>query len=548
VKPRRHSHRALVFESVTGGLNLFHTFRNRLISADPHLAWCRDGHTLASTADAGGILLWNLNGNEPVRVLLNHHEAVTAIAWCPSAQILASASSDKKIYFWNPETGELLHDLLLATARERDDEIRIWSLDAKLLLSAGTRCYYRNAKVVLVGDTGVGKTGLSCVLTGNQWEPTGSTHGRFVKDFERSTLTLEEGGRETREILLWDLAGQPGYRLVHQMHLNEVAVALVVFDARTETDPLAGIRHWSRALGAARRRQGSAAVPLKKFLVDARVDCGGISISKDRVEELRNEMGFDGYFETSAKEGWGIEQLASTVRANIPWGELPRITATEVFEQMKQFVRDEKGAGRILSTADELFRVFKRARPELDDEELRTMFDTCLGRLENRDLIRRLTFGRYVLLQPELLDAYASALIDAAKEEPNGFGSIAEEVALAGKFRMSEDSRIANKGQEEIILVATLRELLEHDLVTTEPADDGKHLVFPSQFMRTWPDEQEPPGKVLTCYFEGPTQHIYATLAVRLGHSGFFETDRTGMWFNAAKYRAKGWYVRLLPA
>lgn len=47
---------------------------------------------------------------------------------------------------------------------------------------------------------------------------------------------------ETRETLLWDLAGQPGYRLVHQLHLGEVAVALVLFDARSETEPLSIVR------------------------------------------------------------------------------------------------------------------------------------------------------------------------------------------------------------------------------------------------------------------------------------------------------------------
>jgi len=43
----------------------------------------------------------------------------------------------------------------------------------------------------------------------------------------------------------------------------------------------------------------------------------------------------------------------------------------------------------------------------------RRRFNGC-GRLENSDLIRRLSFGDYVLLQPELLDAYASALVIAA--------------------------------------------------------------------------------------------------------------------------------------
>src|SRR5438445_6644157 len=51
-------------------------------------------------------------------------------------------------------------------------------------------------------------------------------------------ITLAGERRRTRETLLWNLAGQPGYRVIHQLHLSEVAVAMVVFDARNKTDPL----------------------------------------------------------------------------------------------------------------------------------------------------------------------------------------------------------------------------------------------------------------------------------------------------------------------
>jgi hypothetical protein len=69
--------------------------------------------------------------------------------------------------------------------------------------------------------------------------------------------------------------------------------------------------------------------------------------------------------------------------------------------------------------------------------------------LENRDLIRRLTFGGYVLLQPELLDAYGSAMVNTAKEEPDGLGSLAEEITLAGKFFVPKEQKVTDPGQEQ---------------------------------------------------------------------------------------------------
>jgi GTPase SAR1 family protein len=71
---------------------------------------------------------------------------------------------------------------------------------------------------------------------------------------------IEVNGRiETREILFWDMAGQPEYRLIHQLHLKEIAVALFVFDARQAVgDPLAPVRHWERAVRQAQERQGES--------------------------------------------------------------------------------------------------------------------------------------------------------------------------------------------------------------------------------------------------------------------------------------------------
>jgi len=67
-----------------------------------------------------------------------------------------------------------------------------------------------------------------------------------------------------------------------------------------------------------------------------------------------------------------------------------------------------------------------------------------------------------VLLQPELLDAYASALVIAAKDEPDGLGSIAEERALSGQFHVPEDERIGDRNQEQLLLHATVEELVRY--------------------------------------------------------------------------------------
>jgi GTPase SAR1 family protein len=423
---------------------------------------------------------------------------------------------------------------LLAVKDNKSHQVLCWNVDYALLdgveVSVGSRRYV-NAKAVLLGDTGVGKSGLGLVLSGQEYQPTDSTHGRRVWTFDS-----QEVDGQTREVLLWDLAGQPGYRLVHQLHLNEIAVALLVFDSRSETDPFSGVKHWVRALAQARRLEETS-MPLRTFLVAARGDRGGVPVSRERVQAMIDDLGLDGFFETSAKEGWQITELTDAIKGAIDWDALPMVSSSALFDSIKQFLLEEKKQGRVLCTADDLFRGFLRTNPDVGDHDtLLASFETCIGRVESRDLIRRLHFGGLVLLQPELLDTYASALVQAAKDEPDGLGFIREADALDGRFRLSADERMADPAQEKLLLIATVEELLRYEIALKESTDEGVDLVFPSQFTRERPDAPDIPGRQVTFAFEGPLHSIYASLAVRLAHSSLFR--RETMWQNAASYTA----------
>src|SRR6266536_5824061 len=94
--------------------------------------------------------------------------------------------------------------------------------------------------------------------------------------------------------------------------------------------------------------------------------------------------------------------------------------------------------------------------------------------------IHRLHFAGLVLLQPELLDNYASARVQAAKEEPDRLGIIPEKTALEGDFRLAQSERVTDQAQEKLLLIATVEELLRHEIGLKEITDQDVHLVFPS--------------------------------------------------------------------
>lgn len=503
-----------------------------------------DGRFVVTGCQDAAIRMWDVGTGSMVRILEGHSTPVLAVAFSPDGRFLVSKSDDGMVRLWRcdswSEFGKFVEettsqrvsiavsqDHVLATLGSRQRAVSLRRLDPAMLL-AGTelRSQYCNAKVVLVGDTGVGKSGLALALAGEPFVATESTHARNIWRLHERVIELAPDLEETREILLWDLAGQPAYRVVHQLHLHDTTVAIIVFDGRSETDPLAGARHWDRALRQARRLVASSQAPLRKVLVLARVDRGGVALGPARLAQLREELEIaeQDYFETSAKEGWGIAELRDAVHRLIDWDRLPKVTSTRLFHDIRSFVIAAREKAQRLVTVPALCEAFLAGQPGPHPVDVRSQFTTCIGRLESSGVVRSFAFGNYVLLEPELLDAYASAIVEAARDEPDGLGIIAEDQVRAGQFRIPAD-RLADPREEELLLIATIESLVRGEIALRESTDDGVVLLFPAQSTREPPPavaELRPSYRVA---FEGSARSVYATLAVRLTRSGVFHRD-----------------------
>lgn len=522
------------------------------------LAWSRTGHLLASCSEDCTIRLWDTEKGKLLRVLEGHTNAVTSVSFSFDNSLLASKSRDNTVRLWRTDNWQNIatlheiasngmfaglafhpHEPVLATVGDQDKVVHLWHLDIPHLLElapAQPMVHYTNAKVVLVGESGVGKTALGQVLTGQSYDKTDSTHGRFVYNFADQTVHIGDGWQEQRETFLWDLAGQTGSRLIHQLHLAEVAVALIVF-SDNQVDPLGAVSHWVRALRMAQNVQNNAALSVKKLLVEARVDRGRVKVSQEEMQVFLQRMGLDQYIATSAARGDNIAELKEMIQRAIDWDTLPKVTSTELFQRIKAFLVAQKETGSILSSSDTLYRNFLHAEemPETTTE-VRKEFTTCISLIESQGLIRRLSFGGLILLQPELLDAYATALVNTARKDPDSLGSVAETKIQLGDFEIPKEVRVS-EDQEKLLLLAMIEDLLNYEVALREYVDGGPYLVFPSEVTRPLAALSEPQGKTIVFSFDGPVLNIYATLAVRLSHSGFFTKQE--MWQNAVTYSTR---------
>jgi small GTP-binding protein len=550
------------------------------------VVWSPDGGSLASASDDGTVGIWDGESGELLQMLKGHSSYVLDVCWSPDGQMLASGGADNTVRIWDAKTGRQLQVLeghtglvksvsfsadgellasksddgmeriwqtgswvevaqsvesgwcdfgglsfhpsgpILATLVEMDSVIRIWELNYSVLLKkaeVSRTLRYTNAKVVLVGESGVGKSGLGHRLAEDKWVMTESTHGMKVWPLElEKTETKQVTGREA---WLWDLAGQPDYRLVHQLYFDETALALMLINPAHPEDPFREVGEWEKAMRTALGHEP------QKLLVAARVDRGGATISKEKIEEFCRKREYAEYFETSAKSGDGCNELKDTLAKHIPWDRLPSISTTKVFKALKDAVIRLKGEGIVLI---QFAALEKQVEKDLrggtfEEAELRTV----VRLLASQGLVKPLAFGDFVLLQPEQINNYASAVVREARENVDGVGSVNEDGVLDAQIDFKDMERVKKK-DEEILLCAMVQMFLEQSLCIREETPEGIQLVFPSQFKREMPEIPEYPDICVKYKFGGNLAAIYATLVVRLIYSKGFE--KKDLWRNAAEF------------
>ncbi|TVL99940.1 MAG: hypothetical protein CV087_16090 [Candidatus Brocadia sp. WS118] len=516
------------------------------------VVWSPDGRVLAS---GGGetdqrIMVWKRDSELPENILEGHTGKIWSLSFSADGRLLASKSHDSTVRLWRTDTWQeaarlqepsSLTDLafnpvlpVLATPGEYDQNIHIWDLKYDLILNSSELAepvYYQNAKVIMIGDT----ESLQSLLTAeNMVKPVDKLH---IWSFEMKEEYSKDSPQEIREILFRELSGDPNYQLDHRMELNGAALILMVLKTPVEKNQFDGIQLWIRTIAQAQNRQSNLTKVLKKFLIVIKKTTDRNSTSDEYIRKTKEKMRFDGFFEIDPEKTERLKKLSNAICESIAWNALPRTTSTKIFQQIQEFVLNEKKDGRLLSTTEDLFRIFCKTYPDIQDNELKSKFDTSIFYLQNHDLVRFLYEKHFILFQPEVFRGYASSIINAAAQDPEKMGSIAEEKTLNGIFSIPEKLKISNKSIEKLILYPVIEELLFHELVFKEPTGDGAYFVFPSQFGR---DLEKKAliikGRSTIFRFRGALQNIYTTLVVRLANTKLFLTERTDMGQNAVIY------------
>jgi len=498
------------------------------------------------------VRLWDLEAGQCLRVFEGHTGSVWSIAWNVDQRFALSSSLDKTVRLWDTETGHCLcvlrgHESAVvkvlwaadqhhALSFDSSGEIRMWDLlefvrvdvPAPLstgLLPASDQVQYTNAKVLLVGESGVGKTGLSKRLALDHWQPSDSTVGAWATQWK---LPVSSGDSIEREIWLWDFGGQADQRLIHQLYMDETALTVLVFDGQKE-DLFETLGQWDRDLTRA-SHQG-----FSKLLVAGRVDAGGLRVSRAQLEAFKDERGYLQLLETSAKANLGCEELKQAILAGIRWEDIPWRSSPLLFKRLKEEIVRLKDEGRVLMRFNELRESLALRLSDEDvrfsDEELKAVVSLLAG----PGVVWELKFGSWVLLHPEIINAYAQAVIQTMRADEHERGCLPEERVLSGDLKYHSSMARLEADEERFVLLAMHQILVERGLCLREHTDKGALLVFPSYYRRERPELVGHPAVLVSYRFNGFLDDVYATLVVRLHHTEPIRQDQ--LWRYAADFK-----------
>ena len=334
------------------------------------------------------------------------------------------------------------------------------------------------------------------------------------------------------------------FREIHQLFLDQTTIGIVLVNPH-KSDSFAELGDWLSALQSA--TQG-AYPDVVKLLITTRHDVGGAIVSDKKIRCFLTEHGFTAWLPTSAKTGENCSDQANAgqpsklkqlIADSVPWDKLPWTATPRLLAELKSALlkmRDTTDI-RLLRFA-ELAQRLEQALPgeRFGESDVRT----AVSLLANHGLARPLKFGDLVLLQPELLNGYAGAIIRSARAHKDEIGCVPEADVYDPKFDFTGVERLKHRPDEELLLRAMVQTFLDNSLCIAEETPQGRHLVFPSQYRRE-KDIPRDPDIFVSYTFSGEWQTVWTTLVVRLWYSQEFEHRE--LWRNAAEFASPKGYT-----
>jgi len=160
-------------------------------------------------------------------------------------------------------------------------------------------------KIVLIGDSGVGKSNILSRFTRNEF----CLESKSTIGVEFATRTLQVEGK-TVKAQIWDTAGQERYRAITSAYYRGAVGALVVYDI-TKRQTFENVQRWLREL----RDHADSNIVI--MMAGNKSDLNHLRAINEQDAQLFAEKEGLSFLETSALEARNVEKAFHTIMLDI---------------------------------------------------------------------------------------------------------------------------------------------------------------------------------------------------------------------------------------
>ncbi|KAJ6749330.1 hypothetical protein OIU85_000025 [Salix viminalis] len=160
-------------------------------------------------------------------------------------------------------------------------------------------------KIVLIGDSGVGKSNILSMFTRNEF----CLESKSTIGVEFATRTLQVDGK-TVKAQIWDTAGQERYRAITSAYYRGAVGALLVYDI-TKRQTFDNVQRWLREL----RDHADSNIVI--MMAGNKSDLKHLRAVQEQDGHAFAEKEGLSFLETSALEGTNIEKAFQTILTEI---------------------------------------------------------------------------------------------------------------------------------------------------------------------------------------------------------------------------------------
>ena len=155
-----------------------------------------------------------------------------------------------------------------------------------------------NFKVIIIGDSGVGKSSLTKKATKNIFESDQTT----TIGFEFCTLNFKLDNKEIR-LQIWDTCGQEAYKSLITNFYRNASLAIITYSIDSE-ESFKNIENWIKDLKA------NSNPDVKMMLIGCKNDLEDKrKISTEHAQKIASDYEMCLFMETSAKTGFNAQEV-----------------------------------------------------------------------------------------------------------------------------------------------------------------------------------------------------------------------------------------------